>query len=48
MFRCSQCDMVFMTKHNSKRHEQWAHNRPFKVGSTNCTIQKDQVAAQGK
>jgi len=29
--RCSQCDMLFMTKHNSKRHEQRAHNRPFKV-----------------
>nr|XP_058950726.1 transcription factor IIIA-like [Pocillopora verrucosa] len=39
LFKCSQCDMLFITKHNSKRHEQRAHNGPFKCNVDGCDEQ---------
>ncbi|KAM7436015.1 Transcription factorIIIA [Porites harrisoni] len=39
VFKCSQCEMSFVTKHNCKRHEQRAHNRPFKCPYEGCELE---------
>lgn len=37
--RCHQCDLSFLTKHNYKRHQQRAHNRPFKCPFEGCNVE---------
>ncbi|XP_015778541.1 PREDICTED: zinc finger protein 143-like isoform X2 [Acropora digitifera] len=37
--RCHQCDLSFLTKHNYKRHQQRAHDRPFKCPFEGCNVE---------
>ncbi|XP_074619979.1 transcription factor IIIA-like isoform X1 [Acropora palmata] len=38
-FKCHQCDLSFLTKHNYKRHQQRAHDRPFKCPFEGCNVE---------